>query len=689
METETQGTHLPRFLRYSRRQWMVSVYGGVLFVVLMWLSERYIPHPSTLFPASAVALSLLFLEGLELWPIIFLASLVGGILSGLPLMFIGIQVVSQTSLALLGAWVLRKAKVDPIFRRMRDMLLTIMTLVAVSLIPPTLTSLGNIISAEYLHTVYSTASWGLRYTGTLLCLLIITPFLLRWWAKPRFSRTFLEWVELVIVFGLLAGISFVIFVLGIDSVSAIPTIYFLLLPLFWIALRLRPRFVTLAMLVILLFAFSGIYYNVGLAASANFSAELFQVDELLIVLSMIFYIMVAIEENRRLSTNLMRSHLGMLENALARISSESNAKNDFIAILAHELRNPLAPIMSSIDLLKLKESHDPEELEMLTMMESMMQTVRRLLDDLLDISRISEGKVEIKRERIDLSEVVRRSIIATAHHRQERHQSLSIRTTEEPLCVLGDAVRLEQVFSNLLTNASKYSNSGDQITVSLEKHGNSAQVTVSDNGIGIEPSSLENIFVAFHQVEHGERSKKGLGIGLALVRSFVEMHHGSVVAMSDGIGKGSKFVVLLPLLPPRSSANQSQSTENNEGELDAPAVTLKVLVVDDNDAAAWSIGRLLELRGCRVEYAYDGRKAIDTVFSFKPDVILLDLGLPDMEGTRVAKTVRARGYRGKIIALTGYSGEGIRLRGSEVGIEQYMVKPASLDDLKKAIPEIA
>ena len=677
-------------LALRKRQWRAALFLGLSYLALMWISETYIPHPATLFPASAVALSVLFLEGIELWPVVLIASFVGSLLVVTPILFVFISPIAQTLQAIFGAYLLRQAKIDPLFRRSRDIFWLITIVLIVSLIVPSIVSLTNLASIATVGHSYPLAAWYLRYTGNVLCLLIIIPFLLRWIAKVRFSRTLLEIAETLAVFGILTFLGIFIFILGVSTVDDIPLVYLLLVPLFWIALRLRPRFVTLAMVIISAVGLTSLFYGHAVPLASQFTLRLFSTEEFLITIAIIFFIIVSLEEDRRLSSNIMRSQVATLENAVARISSESNAKNDFITILAHELRNPLAPVVSAIDYLKLRQGRDAEEMETLSMMESMMGTVRRLLDDLLDISRISEGKLELKKERVDLEAVIKRAILSTDHYRKERHQSLTFRPVKEKLFITGDPVRIEQIFSNLLTNASKYSDSGDSITVILSQKDTLAEIIVSDTGVGIEAKVLEKIFTPFHQVDLGERTKQGLGIGLALVKSFVEMHKGSVRVSSKGIGHGSQFTVLLPLMTGSSSlaphrTNEAETVFHREHTQDGP----NILVVDDNDLAASSMGKLLELRGCRVSYAYDARQAIQMAVNITPDIILLDLGLPDQDGYAAAKIMRARGYRGKIIALTGFSGEEVKEKGREAGFEHYLVKPAGLGDLKRVIPEIS
>jgi two-component system CheB/CheR fusion protein len=251
----------------------------------------------------------------------------------------------------------------------------------------------------------------------------------------------------------------------------------------------------------------------------------------------------------------MQSQVATLKNAVTRVTSESRAKNDFIAILAHELRNPLTPVVSGIELLKLKD-RDKDEQAVLDAMQESMRTVRSLLNDLLDVSKISEGKIALKKVVMDLEPSLDNAVLSTDHHRKERHQSLIFKTPRARLNIYGDPVRIEQIFSNLLTNASKYSNEGDTITLRARENDGFAVIEVEDQGLGLEPHAIETIFEPFQQVENGERASEGLGIGLSLVKDFVKMHGGRVWAESEGRNKGSRFIVRLPLM--RSDADEAK-----------------------------------------------------------------------------------------------------------------------------------
>ncbi|MBY0472661.1 response regulator [Patescibacteria group bacterium] len=667
---------------YTEREWQLAGVLLVSYVAMFFLASRALPLSARFNPASAIALSTLYFGGTRLWPVVYSAALISQICTGSPLIAVLLLPFIETIQATAGSWLLHKAHIDPLFRRYRDTFYFIFTIVGISAISSVLTMIVRALRGE---TDIFIPGWY-AYVATLFCLLILTPFLLRWFTKPRFSRTPREILETVSVFTLLISIGYTLFIQGTSFIASIPLLYFILVPLFWIALRLRPRFVTLALVITSIFAVAGTLLH---TRSDLLASGLYQIEILLIVLAAIFFIVTSLEEDRRVNTNIMHSQMAALRNAVAKESSESKAKNDFIAILSHELRNPLAPILSSIDLLKLKSSRDAEDMELLDMMEDRMGTIRRLLDDLLDISRISEGKIALRKDVVDLGSVLKNAIVSTEHHRKELHQRLVTKLPQKPLSIVGDAVRLEQVFSNLLTNASKFSSSGDSIALTMREHDGIAEIEVVDRGIGIDPGELEAIFLPFKQIQDIERSRKGLGIGLTLVRNFVEMHSGTIQASSDGRSRGSRFIVRLPLVVTAENRIVRGGTSGNPLQKGTARTNPLILLVDDNDAAAGGIGRLLEFQGYRVAYAYDGNQGIAKVRNLSPDAVFLDIGLPDQDGWHVAKTLRAQGFQGRLIALTGYGIEHKKMMDREVRFDYYLVKPVGLADLQRVLTGLA
>jgi signal transduction histidine kinase/CheY-like chemotaxis protein len=354
-------------------------------------------------------------------------------------------------------------------------------------------------------------------------------------------------------------------------------------------------------------------------------------------------------------------------------------KDEFLAMLAHELRNPLAPILSAIQLLRLRGTEAFKEHEII---ERQVRHIVRLVDDLLDISRITRGKVDLKVEPLLIAEVLARAIeIANPLIEQASHQ-LTLRIDPPAARVMGDGVRLAQIFANLLTNAAKYSLPGARITVVASCDGTTLKISVRDTGIGIPAALLPKVFDLFVQGERGlDRSQGGLGIGLALVRSLVESHHGTVSVHSDGPGKGSEFVVRLPSAPqlsPRLPAVISFAEK---------IASTRVLVVDDNVDAAELLGEILQSYGHQIAVAHDGPRALLLAASFQPSVAVVDIGLPIMDGYELAGRLRLLpGLQDlRLIALSGYGQSDDKTRSRQAGFNVHLVKPAELDTIVAAI----
>jgi PAS domain S-box-containing protein len=360
-------------------------------------------------------------------------------------------------------------------------------------------------------------------------------------------------------------------------------------------------------------------------------------------------------------------------------------KNEFLAILAHELRNPLAPIRNAVDILKLTDPSASQQ-SALDMIDRQLRHLVRLIDDLLDVSRITRGKLQLRRERVALTELVQQVLEVARPQAERAGHRLSVSLPQEPVALDVDPVRLVQVLLNLLDNACKYTERGGQIRLSAMRDGTDLVVEVSDNGIGIPPEHLPNLFQLFAQVNDvSEASRGGLGIGLALVRGLVELHGGRIEAMSPGPGQGSLFSVRLPALGTPLEAAQCT------GEPDdlRPAASLHCLVVDDNVDSAESLALLLDLVGYRVSTAHDGLAAVDAAARDHPDVVLLDLGMPKLDGFGACRRLRAEcGDRTmRIIALTGWGQDDDRRKTKEAGFDGHLVKPVELPALLRLLAD--
>ncbi|WP_181072840.1 hybrid sensor histidine kinase/response regulator [Stutzerimonas azotifigens] len=360
----------------------------------------------------------------------------------------------------------------------------------------------------------------------------------------------------------------------------------------------------------------------------------------------------------------------------------SRAKDEFLAMLGHELRNPLAPIITVLDLVKLRSKGQPLPREH-EIIERQAKHLSRLLDDLLDVTRIIRGKVELKREPLDLTNLLERAIEAASALFHERGHTLTTRLPEQAVWVFGDPTRLMQVFANLLSNAAKYTDRGGCIEVTLETSGQQVTISVRDNGSGISPVLFPKLFKIFEQGSATiDRAKGGLGIGLALVKSFVELHEGSVTASSAGIGCGSTFRVSLPLL--NQPAIITHASDAVPGLRHA---AVRVLVVDDNIDALESLRDYLAHQGHDVRTASEPLQALQLAEQFHPDVAVLDIGLPGMDGYALAKALRASfpPERLRLVALTGYGQTKDFERSKQAGFETHLVKPVALEALDAAV----
>ncbi|PYQ11708.1 MAG: hypothetical protein DMF80_21015 [Acidobacteria bacterium] len=353
------------------------------------------------------------------------------------------------------------------------------------------------------------------------------------------------------------------------------------------------------------------------------------------------------------------------------------AKDQFLALLGHELRNPLAPLRHALELLRMKGVEGPVAGRMLEMMERQTALMVRLVDDLLDVSRITRGKIELRREHVVLAAVVERAL-ESARPVLGGHP-LSVSLPPEPISLQADPTRLEQVLANLLNNAAKYTPAGGTIHLTAAREGAQAVLRVRDEGIGIRSDMLERVFELFAQADRlPERVQEGLGIGLTLVRSLVEMHGGTVAAASEGPGHGSEFVVRLPCLPAEA---EERPPAVPPAAAPTRARTRRVLVVDDNVDSAESLVTLLQMGGHDVRMAHDGPAALALAREHRPELVLLDIGLPAMSGYEVAQLMRPGLERTVIVALTGYGQGEDRRRATEAGFDHHLVKPVDVQKL--------
>ena len=361
-------------------------------------------------------------------------------------------------------------------------------------------------------------------------------------------------------------------------------------------------------------------------------------------------------------------------------------KDEFLATLAHELRNPLAPIRNWVNVLRLSGSTEQGS-HIWDLMDRQVSHMVRLVDDLMELSRITRGKIELRMETVAMAPIVAAAVEASRPLIESARHTFAVDVPDEPVVVRADSVRLAQVISNLLNNAVKYTDEGGRITLTVRQEAGEAILSVKDTGIGIAPGALHRVFDMFVQADGSDhRAHSGLGIGLTLVRSIVEMHGGKVEAQSAGPGKGSEFVVHLPL-----STMVPVPAEPDVLPMRRYRGMTRVLVVDDNRDAADSLGALIGMMGADVRVAYDGRTALEIFESFRPVAVFLDLGMPDIDGYEVAHQIRSRPDTRDtvLIALTGWGQERDRRRSAEAGFDRHLAKPADFETLQSVLTSLA
>jgi signal transduction histidine kinase len=386
---------------------------------------------------------------------------------------------------------------------------------------------------------------------------------------------------------------------------------------------------------------------------------------------------------------LRRRLLDRADEARRAAEDATRAKDEFLAMLGHELRNPLSPIVIAVELMRLRGVNSKE----LSVIERQLKQLVRLVDDLLDVSRIARGKVELQKERTSIAEVVKRAAETTQPLFEERQQPLALDLPGD-LFVDGDPARLQQVFANLLTNASKYSDPGTRVGVSATPVGDRVEIRVRDHGIGIRPEMIERVFDLFVQQPQAlDRAAGGLGLGLAIVKNLVASHGGSVRAESEGPGTGSTFIVTLPTIPSLPAAGGAARPATTGAAAAAPRGSLacRVLVVDDSADGAAMLADSLESMGHDVRVAHDGREALDAAAVFHPDVAVLDIGLPEMSGYELAAHLREQpgGRAMRFIAATGYGRSRDRVTSLAAGFDDHLVKPVNLDRLREIVARAA
>jgi signal transduction histidine kinase/CheY-like chemotaxis protein len=708
----------------------------VYFITAKIGLELYALHNFAAFiwPPSGIALAALILFGYNLWPAVLCAAFLINYTHGAPLSS-SIAIAFGNSLeAVVGTYLLRKnIELYRCFERLIDTVGFIMlaglisTLISAIIGTVSLLAGGIITLSGFTETILT---W---WMGDALGILIFTPFLMTWLRPTRpWNADKLPLTEIVAFFVVLIGMNFLLFWNPMTRIGSAPLVYLISLPLLWGGLRLGTRGMTISILITSLIAVVSTISGHGLFLDKPLADRILFLQIFIGTLTITFLVFLSIVKERKHAVKKLQDYISTLENAVQEISSADQAKNDFLATLAHELRNPLSPLLSSIELIKIKSfnfsdnkkpnsittehgisiENESESENLINIMSTSVKNMARLLDDLLDISRISRKKIILQKEIIDIREVIKQSIDTAKPFINSRRHELRVSIPSRPIWTYVDPLRIEQMIVNLLNNSAKYTDPGGKIALLCKKIGNEIVISITDNGIGIEQNMLSQIFEPFKQVDkESKRFHGGLGIGLALTKKLAELHNGKVTAESEGKSRGSTFTITLPVpeniewleepkqetITHKSVLNDAQSNieetkikneikiiENYKKTMETK--TYKILVADDNIPAAEGLGILLRHKGYIVKTAHNGVEAMNIYKEFSPEIVLLDIGMPEMNGYEVAKSITGDSSQSlTLVALTGYGLEDDKIKAKAAGFHYHLTKPISISDIEEII----
>jgi signal transduction histidine kinase/CheY-like chemotaxis protein len=653
-----------------------------------------------LWPPTGIAFAALFLYGYRLSPAIAIAAFVVNLSVGAPpLAALGIGVGNMLE-ALLAVYLIRRyIDTERLFKRVRGTLIFCFFILLAAMVSPSM-GFFSLWAAGALPSSAFFVTWVSWWVGDILGALILAPFLITW-LSPRYSFSRLSPPWRIFEFSVIVLLLLLANALNFMRPSFVPKevalLYLVGLPLAWAALRSGARGMTLALVInVLAVIWAALFRK---EEFIFIFGNLFFLQMYIGVMSFTFLLFLSIVKEQEYTERALEENVARLEHALKKVRSIDRAKTDFLAVLAHELRNPLAPALSSLELLKLKGITRENARKTYDSIATQLKTVVHLLDDLLDISRISKGKVKLEKEIVNMRSVITRSVQSVDPFMKAEGHTVSLSIEEGPLFVDGDFLRLQQIFINLLTNAAKYTPRKGIIHIKAwkEPQGRFLAVNVGDSGIGIQKEMLTRIFEPFIQgAPHSAHKAAGLGVGLSLTKQLVELHGGTIEARSAGLGAGSEFIVTLPVSHLKefekshavSSGTLFPLKPAESAPRDLKRDAYRILVVDDNEAAAKGIAKLLSFKGHRVEVAYEGSAALKVMQAFNPRVAILDIGLPGMSGYELAQKIRETGASITLIALTGYGLDEDKLKAKISGFDHHLTKPVGIADIEEILQKL-
>ncbi len=653
---------------------MLLLIGSFLLILVSAKFGQYIYYhwqtsPAVLWPSTGIAIAMLWFGGYRYAIPVFLALLGAAITS--PSGFI----ISTAILIPLGqilgiiacVYLLQRFEFEGDFASIKNLIIFVWVIVVTSAIAPTIATVASLLTESLSVSAY--ISWSRAWAGHTFSALTLTPLIITWMRSSERSISKSS-VEATIVASLLISSIYVLFWQSGNSEFTFIFFTIFFLTHFWICFRFSSKIVALSIITTTGIGILGIFLVPHPERALN--SRLVSTELFLFIVIPIFYAFSALVKER---FNTVRE----LQNALVKIEEEGAVKNNFISVLAHELRNPLAPIKTTLEILQEQQLDAPTQ-ELITSAHYQVHAMRRMLDDLLDVTRITQGKFQLQIERSFLSEMIERAVTLTKSVMDRGHTFVLDPTCKLNVWLNVDPLRIEQALVNILSNAAKYTKYGGTIEVSTKRESGNISIIVKDNGIGITPEHLPQVFDAFWQAkEAGTSHTGGIGVGLSLTKHIVELHGGTIRAASPGLNQGSTFTITLPYS--EETLRQSDMTLPSI----APVPKSKILVVDDNHAAADSLAKLLTLKGHEARVAYSGTSTLDIAKEFGAEVILLDIGLPDITGYEVATKLRLGGFNNLIIALSGYGQREDREQSKEAGCDYHITKPMSINRLETCL----
>lgn len=626
--------------------------------------------PALIYPSVGMGLVAVLFGGYRMGIPIFLGHVLA-LITHTPDTYVVSTIIAaaHTLQAVMALYVMRQFGFERELDRLRNTQIFVGVAFLVTLIEPMIASVAQEFFWDIADPLLNLGrAWG----GGIFSALVIAPFVITWFPWQSFRYTRNQWLEIVAAFITLASINYFVFWTEYPQNFGVAVLFFVPAVLIWFALSLHVRWLTLG---IVLTAAMGILGSIiSYPGDTPMNAQLLAVEIYIGLMVAIFLLFVAVVEERRAAYYRLQS-------AYQSTYAADKAKNEFIAILAHELRNPLAPIVTSLELLRL-EPQTPDALQTLRNAEDHTGMIRRLLDDLLDTARLSQQKFNLQKESVHLKSLVDQSIASVSDLIRSKNHSFHVEMPSDDTLLYVDPVRIKQIVINLLNNAVKYTKPQGTIRLCVTATDRAVTIEVSDNGIGIDGSQLDGIFEPFKQVNASSKHTTGLGIGLFLTQRLTEMHDGTIAVRSDGLGRGSVFTVTLPL-PETVSPPETEGSPISTG-----TAHYKILIIDDNAAAANALQKLLRIKGHDVVVSYSGRHGLQVTDLFKPDVLLLDIGMPEMNGYEVARALREKGWKGKIIALTGYGQSDDKMESELSGFDSHLVKPVNIADINRILADL-